>query len=141
MRNLHEEYTQARQEQVDAWMGMIKKNPSLLPAFLDWCSDQGHLDEYHELYLEPLQWEGDHPPEKINKVTAETMYRERADRWAQIESFNGHKKLREVFQHDTPCHICGSENTVEGGSEVNDKGMKVCYVACHDCEMVIGDCS
>lgn len=98
----------------------------------------GDLGVFKE--LKSLQWQGDNPPEKINKATAETMYKQRVDRWAQIASFNGHKKLHEVFQHDTPCHICGSENTVEGGSEINEKGVKVCYVACHDCEMVIGDC-
>ena len=54
-RELHAEIAQIRQEEVERWLGMIKKDPSLLNSFLNWCEDQGHLTEYHELHLAPVK--------------------------------------------------------------------------------------
>ena len=53
-RDLHAEVAQIRQEEVERWLGMIKKDPSLLKNFLNWCEDQGHLAEYYDLHIAPV---------------------------------------------------------------------------------------
>ena len=37
---------------VREWVQHFKENPEFRDRFLYWCGDQGHLDEFHELFIE-----------------------------------------------------------------------------------------
>ena len=87
-----------------------------------------------------FHWRGDTRPKNIDESKASLMYQRREDNFRHIGCFKGHPTLFGVFKHDKRCHICGSENTMETGSEINHQGDKVCYIACHDCQLIIGNC-
>ena len=91
-------------------------------------SDPTYADKYDERY-ETINWEGDYPPKvEVTKTLATFLYKRREG------LFGKYGKL------ETPCHICGGTNTADAPVETDRQGVKVSYVGCHDCKMVIGDC-
>ena len=85
---------------------------------------------------ETIQWEGDNPPwrdypdNSVTRRLATAMY------WKRRRS----GKFGQYGKLESPCHICGGTNTEDAVVEENPEGVKVSYVGCSDCEMVIGDC-
>ena len=85
-------------------------------------------DKFDEKY-KLVEWEGYYPPTPlVFEYQAKQMYMSRKDSI----------KYRELLE--VPCHICKGTNTVDLPVETDKNETRVSYVACIDCQMLIGDC-